>query len=73
MLPEVSVILFSSLLYIFHFNRMLSFFMLISVVLFSSVMYFVEKGRFFYCTQSAANASLCLPDHVWDPQVPTEQ
>ena len=44
---------------------MLSFFMLISVILFSSVMYFVEKGRFFYCTQSAANASLCLQAHVW--------
>eukprot|EP00802_Teleaulax_amphioxeia_P008138 Tamp_08146.p1 GENE.Tamp_08146~~Tamp_08146.p1 ORF type:complete len:600 (+),score=92.68 Tamp_08146:391-2190(+) len=51
---------------------MLSFFMLISVILFSSVMYFVEKGRFFYCTQSAANASLCLQAHVWEPKVPTE-
>ena len=44
---------------------MLSFFMLITVILFSSVMYFVEKGRFFYCTQAAADARLCLLQDVW--------
>merc|ERR1719409_1957868 len=52
---------------------MLSFFMLISVILFSSIMYFVEKGRFFYCTRAAADASppLCLQEQVWDPSIPT--
>ena len=52
---------------------MLSFFMLISVILFSSIMYFVEKGRFFYCTTAAVNASppLCLLEDIWDPSIPT--
>eukprot|EP00277_Geminigera_cryophila_P005614 CAMPEP_0179414308 /NCGR_PEP_ID=MMETSP0799-20121207/5592_1 /TAXON_ID=46947 /ORGANISM="Geminigera cryophila, Strain CCMP2564" /LENGTH=495 /DNA_ID=CAMNT_0021186897 /DNA_START=59 /DNA_END=1542 /DNA_ORIENTATION=- len=52
---------------------MLSFFMLISVILFSSIMYFVEKGRFFYCTDEAAKSipPLCLQQDVWD-SIPTE-
>ena len=38
---------------------MLFFFMVISVIVFSSVMYFVERGQYFFCSQSSFEAGLC--------------